>query len=571
MFSLLFVWILVFIIIYLIGFSATRILGKISNQDQNLDIDEIYFLGFAVISVFSSYFSVFVPLNYTSLVVVCITAFTTLIYFRSNLKSKAKVLFVSLNTLRLIDLAFLFFIILFIAINSSYGIQIPDTGLYHAQSVRWIREFAVVPGLGNLHGRFAFNSMFLTISSIFTIDTSNLWSYSSILIYPLNSITLIVLLCKEYFFIKRNIFISNWRNVILGIILSFLCLGFLAKGASSLSSDIICAIVIIYVFQIALEYKWSNISSNRFVLLVSLVFLCITYKLSSILLVLIILPFIFQNKWFRSIGIVALIGLVIVLPFLIRNYYLSGYLIYPFSNIDIFNVDWKIPIGKVISEKSWIESWARIPKRPFEEVLNLSFNQWIGEWFVNKNLFTKSILIGNVLTIIYAINLLIRKEYRLFVIYAIVLANLSFWLIKAPDPRFVYGFLFIGFGFFLSNFILSIMRFKIMNKFIFRPSTFLMIGLISSVSLLYLRREGTIAVIKNPNNWIFPTNFESIETNIHKTNFVYYSPVSGSWCFNTSIPCTPYPSPNLILRKNTIKNGFMIKNISQMEQIKPKN
>ena len=33
-----------------------------------------------------------------------------------------------------------------------------DTGLYHAQAIRWIEEYGVVCGLGNLHSRFAYNS-----------------------------------------------------------------------------------------------------------------------------------------------------------------------------------------------------------------------------------------------------------------------------------------------------------------------------------------------------------------------------------------------------------------------------
>ena len=33
-----------------------------------------------------------------------------------------------------------------------------DHGLYHMQTVRWIHDFAIVPGLGNLHHRLAFNN-----------------------------------------------------------------------------------------------------------------------------------------------------------------------------------------------------------------------------------------------------------------------------------------------------------------------------------------------------------------------------------------------------------------------------
>jgi hypothetical protein len=32
-----------------------------------------------------------------------------------------------------------------------------DSGMYHAPTVEWFKAYPVVPGLGNLHGRLAFN------------------------------------------------------------------------------------------------------------------------------------------------------------------------------------------------------------------------------------------------------------------------------------------------------------------------------------------------------------------------------------------------------------------------------
>ena len=43
-----------------------------------------------------------------------------------------------------------------------------DTALYHAQAIRWIEEYGVVPGLGNLHCRFAYNSSFLCLQALFS-------------------------------------------------------------------------------------------------------------------------------------------------------------------------------------------------------------------------------------------------------------------------------------------------------------------------------------------------------------------------------------------------------------------
>ena len=44
-----------------------------------------------------------------------------------------------------------------------------DTGLYHAQAIRWIEEYGVVPGLGNLQMRFAYNSAFMSLQALFSL------------------------------------------------------------------------------------------------------------------------------------------------------------------------------------------------------------------------------------------------------------------------------------------------------------------------------------------------------------------------------------------------------------------
>lgn len=43
-----------------------------------------------------------------------------------------------------------------------------DTGLYHAQAIRWIEEYGVVPGLANLHSRFGYNSASFALSAFFS-------------------------------------------------------------------------------------------------------------------------------------------------------------------------------------------------------------------------------------------------------------------------------------------------------------------------------------------------------------------------------------------------------------------
>ena len=45
-----------------------------------------------------------------------------------------------------------------------------DSGLYHLNAIRWTNEYPLVPGLGNLHGRLAFNSSFFTYVAALNLD-----------------------------------------------------------------------------------------------------------------------------------------------------------------------------------------------------------------------------------------------------------------------------------------------------------------------------------------------------------------------------------------------------------------
>ena len=210
-----------FLLIFLIGFSAIQLYNKLSQQETDLTIDEIYFTGFIVLSVLAGYFSILVPLNYIAFGIVSFYALLILILYKNKISGLLKPFVLRNKNLLLRDKVILFSMVLFIVFCASFKIHVWDTGLYHTQAIKWIREFAVVPGLGNLHNRFALNSMFFPISSVFTFDVASLINTPAVLIYPLNGITLLVLLFKEYFFIKRNHAIENWYNVTFGLIVSF--------------------------------------------------------------------------------------------------------------------------------------------------------------------------------------------------------------------------------------------------------------------------------------------------------------------------------------------------------------
>ena len=52
-----------------------------------------------------------------------------------------------------------------------------DTGLYHAQVIRWLETFGIVPGIANLHGRFAFSPAWFLPSALFSFPFLGLRSF----------------------------------------------------------------------------------------------------------------------------------------------------------------------------------------------------------------------------------------------------------------------------------------------------------------------------------------------------------------------------------------------------------
>ena len=180
-----------FLIIFTTGF---LLILKISHgKIKNIEFMSIYLLGFITLSILNSYFSLFFPINRNVTL-----GFALISFFFIILHKRKFIDYISgLRSSSLVDVISIFFIILINLFFSSSGIYNYDSGLYHVQTIKWIQNFPVIPGLGNFHGRFAFNSMYFPISAAFSLNNSDT------LIFPLTTITFIVFLIWQYFNLKK--------------------------------------------------------------------------------------------------------------------------------------------------------------------------------------------------------------------------------------------------------------------------------------------------------------------------------------------------------------------------------
>jgi len=546
------IWTLIFFVFYVLGFSVVKVINRIIGQKEKREIvsfDEYFFIGFLGLSALSGILSIWIPIGNKMLIFVSILSLLLFLLNFREIQNKIESAIHILLMMKRVEVLVIVLIILFLLTVVVHKITWYDTGLYHAQSIQWIRKYAVVPGLGNIHGRLALNSMFLVISGLF------IFQIKDVLIFPLNGICYTVLFLKLFFLFKSEYASgTKWKAVFYSVIF-LISLLIIIPFLNSTSPDIMCGILIIYAFILITSQteEFNKINYVKTVLLSLVVFSCVTYKISSLFLVVILLLNLKKELLKKSL-IIIVIGILIITPYIVRNYYLSGYLIYPFPSIDIFNVDWKIPAERALFEKSWIVSWARIPGVPYQEVINLKISEWIIPWFKSNDSISKLLLIINSLSIISFIAMLFKKDFLFAKIQLIVFINLIFWFLMAPDPRFGYGFLFIGFSLTLaylfkmieySNYSAILKYLKIAIACFF----FIVIGRRISIPL---------EVLKHPLLCIIPAPYETVETKEFKSDFNYRIPVSEDRCFYSEIPCVPFPLANVMLRGHDLQDGFKV-------------
>jgi hypothetical protein len=252
-------------------------------------------------------------------------------------------------------------------------------------------------------------------------------------------------------------------------------------------------------------------------------------------------------------------SILILIPWIIRNIILSGYLVYPNALIS-FPVEWRIPTEEVVNLARKIRSWARLPGSSPDVVLG-NWN-WIKPWsvriFSKENIFDIFIPIILVFEGVMLLCLGVLKQknkkssYALWLFLILPIVNLGFWFLSAPSLRFAgSSFWVLGVGIFVLS-VLGLCDFKKMKLFIF--FNFIMIGFLGV-------GEQLPDLTQNINRRIQAVPVEQMEKFKTNSGLILYVPEKGNQCWDYNLPCTPYPTSDLQLRdEKDISKGFRILN-----------
>ncbi len=451
-----------------------------------------------------------------------------------------------------------------------------DSGLYHLNSVRWINSYPIVPGLGNLHGRLAFNQSFFAYVAALNFHPifghGRCIANSFLLI--LTAATMMELLANAFIQpvheMQADLF--KWVPALFSLpILVYFAL--FSKGVMSPTPDLTSNLLQVALFSMFvraigefMEKKWMPRSSVFIIGVMAAT--SITVKLSnlvfSVVLSAIILAAALKSTEarIRETAIMLVPASIIIIVFCCRGLILSGAPLYP-STIGYFHTECSVPVEKVVDEARWVYSWARQPKAHPDNVLG-NWN-WLGPWMKEMGKNVTEVVFPSVFFLVLcclnaALFIILKRTKRQY--YALLftlppMAGLAFWFFTAPDLRFAKALFFLlpvsGIVVFL-----SIIRDRVKVKTF--ASIMLVVFVIGNYHIFKkaIKYRMTLEQVSK-RGWydIRPVPLKQLTT---ESGLLVYKPMKGDQCWDSPLPCTPNFDKNLRLRKpDDLSSGFSVR------------
>jgi len=568
MLFILIAWIYISLLCWIWGYALISLFIRIAGNTQKLipGFCIICFTGLSAIAVISGLLSLVMPLGNIAAQFVLLVPALLLV----TQKKLRLALTESFNSMfagyRFITGLLATCLLILLLILGASLINHPDSIGYHIQTIKWIEEYRVIPGLVHINTPLGYQGLWYCLCAIFSfkflhtpaitfINTTVLVWYLLFLLHEIN----------RWLPDKKNGRPGNTANAVLYLLLlAISCWSYVQVRltATSVSPDFIAALYCWLIFYLLITSKSSGNNAVSYMLLSFLCCTAITIKLSTFPVCLVILYAVYQLallKKRKAIIFLLVFALIILSPFVTRNIITSGYLFFPSPFPDIVQADWKLSKALTIAEKQYITSFARAQHQVITPGVRGAYNapitRWLPVWWQLRALSDK--LIVGLLLLLLLIALatagrIVKKGDPPFIFSLLIsVAGLVFWFLQAPDPRFGFGFIIPVEGILIywcsaryinnfkdaKNWLLSVM------------TAFLII--IISYSLYRVKNYFNAQYLVAPAG-AQKTNFRTI----HCNGLTIVIPLEGG-CGDAPLPCSYNEDCNhFSARGNSITDGF---------------
>jgi hypothetical protein len=426
-------------------------------------------------------------------------------------------------------------------INSTTESTYYDLGLYYLPLSSWMEQFPVIPGLANLHGRFAYSPQHIVLATSMN-DIFNAISGFTVLT---GFISLLVIILNTRL-LGEALRLKNAFAIILSIGIYFV-LVFLYSGKNaqtfltSSSSDSLVIILLIAILILITNYFLSDEPELLYISFFTALTMFGIRLHSLPVSIFIFTLFFLRLKLTRNKVLLILIsGLIVTLPNILIRTIFSGYPLYPLSLVRI-NFNFAVPVEYVRNESATITSSG-------VGNFNFYFSNIIGT--LNSNqiriLITISLLI--ITFCAFMLFLFRRKALTVYLLFYFISLPIFLSWIFSPDPRFILFIVIVHTIIILSYLLWNSPLSRLTNE------KFALVTLIGSQFLIHLT---LISVLP-------PKPVKSLEDKVGSIgyyndkmgNIIYFNKLSDQ-CWNIQIPCTPGDYNNrFYFNKNNFISGI---------------
>lgn len=569
MLSVIFNWLYILLTTSALGMiCAVVIRDRLKYQIK--DGSSILMAGIIVATVYAQFFSLFYKVGMAANLLLCLICFGGLLICYIIQKDEMAEIFCSIikkNTKqRILAVVFLF---LFWAYFTSGGIMHYDSDLYHAQSIRWIEEYGVIKGLANLQVRFAYNSSFFAVSALYSgkfLTGNSLHTVNGFLAFILS----VKILDLEKCFRKKSLRLSDFAQIAAFYYLTLICDEVVSPASDYAIMCTVFYLVIEWLTLLETEKTSEEDSITPYALLCVAGVFALTLKLTAgLILLLVIKPAIalIKEKRWKQIFIYMTLGIITAFLWFARTVIISGYLLYPFPQLDLFSFDWKLSAHAAAVDAAEIKVWGRGLYNT--ALVDIPITQWFPNWF--NNTLTRSEKIIILADFICFVPLLYRSASCLYkkirynkfleaytesdeilVMWAVA-ASYLFWQYSAPLTRYGYAYMLLMVALTGGYVLKQIKKWQILLT---RLAYYVVLMFIVAKLALWAKNSIPMAVKIADEYLVWQQPYGSYEVQSCQIgNETFYYPLNGD-----RVGYEPFPSstvqPSVRFRGESIKDGF---------------
>lgn len=482
-------WLYIAVTTFLMGYGILGLFAHLFEYRIRHTIS-YFFAGLLFATVYAQFFSLFSGVSTGANLLLMAGSFGVAVTCRQSLAKFGAEIIEKLNTQKW-KMAAYAILVLLMAYGTSRGYMHFDTSLYHAQSIRWIEEYGVVPGLANLQLRFGYNSAAFSLTALYSMkEIFGQSLHTTAGFFALLGSVFALDLYKV--FTEKRIRLADFVRLGLVFYLSVIFSEMMSPASDYYAQLLLFMILILWLEEDDYQKEMGIQNPIPYGLICVLIVYAVTIKFSvAVLLLLVLKPaaMLLKSKAGKQIGLFLTSGLLTAVPFFIRNVIITGWLIYPFAGIDLFHMDWKIPKWQVEYDAVEIGVYGKGLNDVSKQ--NLPFSEWVPSWFVNLKslekvfiLLTVAAVIAGVMYLLYLVvatlvsmkkgrvekrdcdgKMLWNSAWNFPLVFGVFVISTAFWFVSAPLVRYGYAYVtvvpLITFGYFF----LLLMQSKVFKQY----------------------------------------------------------------------------------------------------------